>query len=195
MAVTSVGATQIAPGAAVTDPEVAVDPTNNPFDFEDWPAFSSGGGFSNVFARPSYQDSAVSTFLNSTNSTATPLPASNTYNQSGRAFPDVSANGWNIVTYTDGGLDLESGTSASAPIFASIINRLNEERISSGKGPIGFLNPILYGHPEVFNDIVEGYNLGCNSAPAFNATTAWDPVTGLGTPNYPKMSELFMSLP
>ena len=23
----------------------------------------------------------------------------------------------------------------------------------------------------------------------------WDPVTGLGTPNYPKMLDLFMSLP
>jgi len=28
-----------------------------------------------------------------------------------------------------------------------------------------------------------------------NACLGWDPVTGLGTPNYPKMLKLFMSLP
>ena len=70
---------------------------------------------------------------------------------------------------------VELGTSASAPIFASIVNRLNEERILAGKGPMGFLNPTLYSHPEMFNDIVEGYNLGCNSTPAFYTTKGWDP--------------------
>jgi tripeptidyl-peptidase-1 len=29
----------------------------------------------------------------------------------------------------------------------------------------------------------------------FSAVKGWDPVTGLGTPNYPKMLEFFMSLP
>ena len=29
----------------------------------------------------------------------------------------------------------------------------------------------------------------------FSAVEGWDPVTGLGTPNYPKMLEYFMSLP
>lgn len=29
----------------------------------------------------------------------------------------------------------------------------------------------------------------------FEAVKGWDPVTGLGTPNYPKMLELFMGLP
>lgn len=147
---------------------MAVNPENNPFAFMDYPMFSRGGGFSNVFARPSYQDAAVSSFLNSN---ATKLPASGTYNHPGLAYPDVSGNGYNIVTYTYGGLPLEEGTSASAPIFASIINLLNEERVLAGKGPIGFLNPILYSHPEMFNDIVEGYNLGCNAAPAFSATS------------------------
>lgn len=193
--VTSVGATQISPGAAVTAPEVAVNPEINMCAATDpgYPyRFSSGGGFSNDFARPAYQDAAVSSFLNSN---TTKLPANVTYNRTGRAFPDVSANGYNIVTYTDAEETLAFGTSASAPIFASIINRLNEERILAGKGPIGFLNPILYSHPEMFNDIVEGYNLGCNGAPAFNATSGWDPVTGLGTPNYPKMQEVFLGLP
>jgi subtilase family serine protease len=67
---------------------------------------------------------------------------------------------------------INHGTSAATPIFASIIYLLNEERIAVGKKPIGFLNQILYAHPEVFNDITEGYNLGCNAQHAFNATKA-----------------------
>ena len=41
--------------------------------------------------------------------------------------------------------------------------QLNEERTAVGKGPIGFVNPVLYAHPEVLNDIVNGTNLGCDS--------------------------------
>jgi tripeptidyl-peptidase-1 len=33
------------------------------------------------------------------------------------------------------------GTSASAPVFASILNRINEERLKAGKSTIGFVNP------------------------------------------------------
>jgi hypothetical protein len=29
----------------------------------------------------------------------------------------------------------------------------------------------------------------------FQASKGWDPVTGLGTPNYPKMLEYFLGLP
>lgn len=107
----------------------------------------------------------------------------------------MSANGYNIAVYTNGYYGLSLGTSASAPIFASIITRLNEERILVGKKAVGFLNNILYQHPEMFNDITEGYNLGCNARAAFYASKGWDPVTGLGTPNYPKMRDVFLSLP
>jgi tripeptidyl-peptidase-1 len=34
----------------------------------------------------------------------------------------------------------------------------------------------------------------CGS-PGFQASKGWDPVTGLGTPNYPKMLEYFLGLP
>ena len=118
-----------------------------------------------MFTRPDYQEIAVTNFL----SNVTGLPPSGTYNNAGRAFPDVSANGWNIATYDGGSLYLSSGTSASAPIFASIINRLNGERILAGKGPVGFLNNILYQHPEMFNDITAGSNYGCNGSTAFDA--------------------------
>jgi tripeptidyl-peptidase-1 len=32
-----------------------------------------------------------------------------------------------------------------------------------GKGPIGFVNPVLYTNPGVLNDIVNGTSLGCDS--------------------------------
>lgn len=82
----------------------------------------------------------------------------------------------------------------SAPIFASLLNRIVEERIKVGKGPLGFVNPTLYENPQVLNDITNGTNPGCGTN-GFHAAKGWDPVTGLGTPNYPKMLELWLSLP
>ena len=70
-------------------------------------------------------------------------------------------DGDNIATYVGGAFTLEGGTSASSPIFAALVNRIIEERIKVGKGPVGFINPVLYEHPEVLNDIVNGTNPGC----------------------------------
>jgi len=112
-------------------------------------------------------------------------------------MPDVSANGLNLATFVAGvyllrdmpaqGLPadrnigeniLEAGTSGACPIFAAIINRINEERLEIGKKPIGFLNPALYAAPSsIFHDIVSGTNPGCGS-PGFSASEGWDPVTG-----------------
>lgn len=50
--VTAVGATQVNPNSTITDPEGACEQV-----------IFSGGGFSNVFSRPSYQDTAVQSFL------------------------------------------------------------------------------------------------------------------------------------
>jgi len=56
------------------------------------------------------------------------------------------------------------------------------------------VNPVLYANPQVLNDVVNGGNPGCGTD-GFQAVEGWDPVTGLGTPNYPAMEELFLSLP
>lgn len=48
------------------------------------------------------------------------------------------------------------GTSASTPIFSSVITRINEERLNVGKKPIGFLNPSLYANPSMLNDVTNG---------------------------------------
>ncbi|KAK3048434.1 hypothetical protein LTR09_010265 [Extremus antarcticus] len=89
---------------------------------------------------------------------------------------------------------LVAGTSASAPIFAAIPTRTNEERLGAGKATVGFVNPTLYQNPEAFNDITIGHNFGCLTK-GFFCAEGWDPVTGLGTPNYPKLLDVFMALP
>ncbi|KAI9742807.1 MAG: hypothetical protein M1818_003536 [Claussenomyces sp. TS43310] len=196
---TNVGATQVLQGSNVFEPESASD------------AFPSGGGFSNIYPIPSYQASAVATdhdppfpYYSGNDS----LGANDgVYNRSGRGFPDVAANGVGIAAFEGEKFVYDLGTSASAPIFASIVNRINEERIAIGKNPVGFINPVLYAHPEVLNDITNGTNNPCQLGDAqfkdcpgscrtygFSAVDGWDPVTGLGTPNYPKMLDLFLGL-
>jgi subtilase family serine protease len=75
------------------------------------------------------------------------------YNQSGRGYPDVSAVGLNILLYFDTQPAFVGGTSASAPIFASIINLINENRLAAGKSTVGFINPTLYKNPHAFTDV------------------------------------------
>lgn len=167
---------------AVSDPY----PENHKLDYY------SGGGFSNVFDLPSYQSDAVTGYLTN----YTPAYNSSYYNNTGtsRAYPDVSALGLNLATVWLGHALGIGGTSASTPLVAGIITLLNEDRAAIGKKPIGFLNPVFYAHPEMFNDVTVGSNPGCGTD-GFKTAPGWDPVTGLGTPNYPKMREVFLSLP
>jgi tripeptidyl-peptidase-1 len=46
----------------------------------------------------------------------------------------------------------------------------------------------------VLNDVTTGGNQGCGTK-GFTAVEGWDPVTGLGTPNFPAMVDLFIGLP
>jgi tripeptidyl-peptidase-1 len=48
-------------------------------------------------------------------------------------YPDVAANGDNIAIFQNGEFLIAGGTSASTPIFASLINRINELRLNAGK--------------------------------------------------------------
>lgn len=66
---------------------------------------------------------------------------------------------------------------------------LNDYLISEGKDPLGFLNPWLYTKDEGMfglNDIKSGSNPGCGTD-GFTAIPGWDPVTGLGTPDFSKL--------
>ncbi|KAI9664857.1 MAG: hypothetical protein M1821_006305 [Bathelium mastoideum] len=189
---TVVGATKVYPGFTVFQNESAAnDPAGSPYTS----AYSTGGGFSNIYSPPPWQQSAIDTPPYPYYSGNESLGANGgLYNRSGRGYPDVSANGDNIAVYVGGKAGLEGGTSASTPIFASVVTRINEQRLAAGKGPVGFISPALYAHPEVLNDIVNGSNPGCNTN-GFQAVQGWDPLTGLGTPNFPKMVDLFLSLP
>ncbi|OBZ67228.1 Tripeptidyl-peptidase sed3 [Grifola frondosa] len=142
----------------------------------------SSGGFSNYFGTPSYQSDAVSAYLSALGTTNAGL-----FNQSGRAFPDVSAQGVDFEIVVDGGLLEVDGTSCSSPTFAAVIALVNDRLIAAGKSPLGFLNPFLYSNGvAALNDITSGSNPGCNTT-GFPALAGWDPVTGLGTPDFQKL--------
>jgi tripeptidyl-peptidase I len=176
--VTSVG------GTTMVGPETAV-------------ALSSGG-FSDVFTQPPYQKKAVNDYLASLGDKWKGL-----YNPQGRGFPDVSAQASRFHIFASGTDHLVSGTSASAPTFAGIVGLLNEYRLKNNEPKLGFLNPWLYSQgSKGFTDIVKGGSRGCLPSSlggmptagvpfaSWNATTGWDPVTGLGTPNFGELAKL-----
>lgn len=195
--VTSVG------GTYKTNPEQAID--------------FSGGGFSEVFPRPSYQEHAVQDYLKQLGSQWKDL-----YNPDGRAAPDVSAQATNFVVRDHGIWVSVRGTryvlqsrtefyrltvsSASAPVVAGIVSRLNAARLAQGRPRMGFLNPWLYGNGRSgLTDIVHGRSSGCLGysngfltpqvpGAGWNATEGWDAVTGLGTPSFQKLVKLALDL-
>jgi tripeptidyl-peptidase-1 len=183
--ITSVGATQVKPGT-----NILTTPTSSTEQACETVIYS-GGGFSNVFPMPSYQSAAVKSYFKN----HLPPYTSAQYNnsQQTRGFPDISANGANYVVAVDGSWALVYGTSASSPTLGSVITLINEARIDIGKSSVGFINPVAYANPGIFNDITLGGNQGCNT-PGFSAVQGWDPVTGLGTPNFPKMLATFLAL-
>lgn len=146
----------------------------------------SGGGFSDLFPRPEWQNTTVAKYLaEKADSTFKKY-----YNTTGRAYPDISAQGVSFHTFLKGSDQLISGTSASAPAFAAIIALLNSDRIANKLPVFGFLNPWLYSKgSSAFTDIVGGKSTGCSQVKGsgFQAVTGWDPVTGLGTPDFPKL--------
>lgn len=157
--VTTVGGTQ---GFA---PEVAVQ------------RFGSGAGFSNYFAQPAYQTSAVEGYLSKIGSLYAGL-----YNRTGRGYPDVAAQGNHDVIVWDNIVRTVGGTSASSPTFAAVIALVNDALIAKGKPALGFLNPWIYGGAyKALTDITSGSSIGCDTS-GFPAEVGWDAVTGFGTP-------------
>jgi len=75
-----------------------------------------------------------------------------------------------------------------------MIALLNDIRFQAGKSSLGFLNPLIYQHPEIFNDVTVGSNPGC-STNGFYAEPGWDPVTGMGTIAFDKWTKLIQQLP
>lgn len=127
----------------------------------------TGGGISDVFDVPSYQQNIVLT---------------RSVNDSGlrRGVPDVSAAagqtpGYRIIL--NGKALVKDGTSAAAPVWASLIAMANARR---GQ-PIGLVQPILYGNPLLCRSILKGNNRV--DGVGYDAGPGWNPCTGLGVPN------------
>jgi subtilase family serine protease len=160
----------------------------------------SGGGFSHVFARPDYQAGTLP-------AGSTPIPASS------RGVPDIAfqasagtgalvylslppdGNGSNIGQ--TGWYDI-GGTSLSCPQWAGLVAIADQiDKAKYGETGLGQINPALYKlaanpakYAADFFDVahtaiagVDNSNQGDPSVPGYPATSGWDPVTGLGTPN------------
>ena len=114
--------------------------------------FPSGGGFSNYFDAPDYQAAAVRTYFDTVRLGFKGYQEAGTnfsdvgdgvYRIGGRGYPDVAAIGDNFVVRSGGEWGRIGGTSLSAPVWAAVLTRVNEERIAAGKKTVGFVNPIL----------------------------------------------------
>ena len=137
----------------------------------------SGGGFSDLYAKPSFQKSWVK-------------------GKVGRGVPDVAYNaGVNggvltVCTVCDpshpGSVFLFGGTSAGTPQWAgltAIADQMAHHRL-------GEINPALYSiansrskYRSALHDVTTGNNDVSEIGGGYDTRKGWDPVTGLGTPN------------
>jgi len=179
--VTGVGGTYLC-----TDPVTGttVDSTDPPTNCQVTPAtreigwIDAGGGFSHVFATPSYQAS---------------LPSGSTAIGAMRGVPDVAFQAssrtgtlvYDTGTGNGGGWFIVGGTSCSAPQFSGLVAIADQ---IAGHG-LGQINPTLYSlanganYGSDFFDVTTGNNQANPGVPGYPATSGWDPVTGLGTPD------------
>lgn len=161
------------------DPQIASEVVWNDLN-QPQPEGSGGGGVSSVFSLPTYQQGA-----------GVP-PSANPPHVIGRGVPDVAAvadpNTGVVVMHVSGKMvEPIGGTSAAAPLWASLLVRINQ-----GLGSrIGFLNPTLYAScaTGVLNDITVGNN------GAYQAGPGWDACTGFGSPDGNKLLHALKNAP
>jgi subtilase family serine protease len=134
---------------------------------------ASGGGFSFLFRRPSYQDG---------------IPGIGAT----RGVPDVAADADSstamALTFTGGVLLPAQGTSAATPLWAAVIALADQE----AGHHLGLVNPAIYriahsaAYHSAFHDVVTGDNSVLWPTGVFvgyEAGPGWDPVTGWGSPD------------
>jgi kumamolisin len=133
---------------------------------------ATGGGVSALVGLPSWQATAG----------VPPIAGSSRH---GRGVPDVSSladpeTPFVVAQPGAQGLGGVGGTSAAAPLWASLLIRCNA---ALGK-PVGFLNPILYKlPPNILRDITVGDNKMPPDGVGYVAGPGWDACTGLGSPD------------
>jgi subtilase family serine protease len=164
-----------ATGAYAGETVWSTPPGQSPLGF----TLSSGGGFSQVFPRPAYQDGVAG--IGAT-----------------RGVPDVAADadgdaGMTMALSGPGqqySLAGTSGTSAAAPLWAAVVALADQY---AGR-PLGFVNPAIYRigrspfYHRAFHDITTGTNTVeypplAITITGYRAAPGWDPATGWGSPN------------
>jgi len=123
--------------------------------WDDSASSATGGGYSSLFARPTWQPSTVG---------------------SHRGLPDLAGNadpnsGYQMVT--GGQWATVGGTSAVAPLMAGLWARLCQ----LNGGPIRNAAELLYANPKAFVDIVSG-----GGRDVYPPSVGWDADSGLGVP-------------
>ncbi|MCJ1352626.1 MAG: hypothetical protein MMC33_002610 [Icmadophila ericetorum] len=176
-------------------------PSNNIHALIPW---ISGAGFSKYFPRPEWQKPAVEKYLKKSGM-LNEFPGQ--WNQSGRAYPDISANGVEDAVTVTGWDDVYENTALSTATMAAVIALVNDALLSAGKPPLGWLNPWLYKRGyKGFTDVRRGAVHGCATVEldaekkvqwgpdgpkgGFPATEGWDVGSGWGTPWFPRLKEL-----
>ncbi len=164
--VTACGGTSliVATGNAIAEETGWTDVNNNG---------ASGGGISQVFPMPAYQDNVV-------------LPIKSGYHR-GRGVPDVAFNAnpdTGYAVFFQGSWTVVGGTSASSPVWAALLARFSDLRAEAGLPLIGALNPRLYtlGPTDSFRPITVGNNSYAGVV-GYECTPGWNAVTGWGSPH------------
>lgn len=158
---------------------------------------ASGGGISQFWTAPSWQNApGVTNFSSGTPCSA---PAGTICRES----PDVSLNadpndGYLVYCSSaaahcssTGGWYIVGGTSAAAPMWAAMMTLTNEMSLRMGNFSLGYINPLLYQaasnsntYAASFHDITSGNNDYNNlNKGLYPATTDYDMATGLGSYN------------
>lgn len=149
------------------------------------PAAASGGGVSQTYAIPPWQQ-GISMIANQgsttmRNSPDVSLVANNMIIQWGNTYIGGEGGGGNSLPWPEG------GTSLATPLWAGFIALVNQQAAANGQSPIGFVNPALYAigkstnYASCFNDITTGSNTNSASPTKYNATAGYDLCTGWGT--------------
>ncbi len=132
---------------------------------------ASGGGVSDIFACPPYQNSICPQSVN---------PGA----KIGRGVPDIAGNAdqeTGYITQVNEKIKVVGGTSAVAPLYAALLALVNQ-KVGT---PVGFLNPFLYSmgqSSDVFHDITVGDNITSRTG-GYRAQAGWDACTGWGSVN------------
>lgn len=179
---------------------------NNPNFFAKMPEFlpeigeGSGGGFAHMYNTPDYQQGVpgINTFsarqyLSQLNQPSF-NPALVTGIDSGRNYPDVSANAdanTGYLIYTGDTWRVGGGTSIVTPQFAAVTALINSQ---TGRPRMGFWNPQLYRLAvqsdtpfTPLNDTEDNSNLYYTGQP----NTDYNQASGLGIVNFEKLMQTY----